>query len=414
MCRTSTAIAVVTLLLAHPLVARGDVVVDWNAIMLTTIAGQSPFAQARLAAITQAAVFEAVNAVTGEYEPYLGTIPAPPGASPEAAAVGAAHAVLVHYFSGHASALDTARDASMAAIADGPAKTDGIAVGEAAAAAMIALRDNDGSSPPRSYLPTSSDPGEWQLTPSCPETGGTFFHWQDVVPFAIQSSSQFRSDPPPGLTSTEYTKVYDEVMAVGAEEPDPYRPPDRTLVARFYAAVVPVVVWDQVAQQLAVASGTSLSENARAFALIDMAISDALVSVMETKYYYTFWRPETAIHDADSDANPDTIPDVTFKPFILTPCFPSYPSAHGSGSYAGRRVVQEIWGAAGHSIDLVAPPAANLPSMHYTALKQITDEIDDARVYGGIHFRSDQDAGGRQGWRIGQYVIAHWLRPRAQ
>ena len=409
MFRTSTAVYVLSFLLLNPLVARGDVVVDWNAIMLTTMSGQSPFAQARFAAIMQAAVFEAVNAIMGEYEPYLGTISAVPGASAEAAAVAAAHAVLVHYFSGQTPALDKARDVSLATIADGQSKTDGIAVGEAAASAMIALRDTDGSSPPQFYLPTSSNPGEWQLTPSCPPAGGTFLHWQNVMPFAIQSSSQFRSDPPPSLTSPDYTRAYNEVKTFGAAD-STLRPQDRSDVALFYAAVVPVAVWDQVSEQLAVAYGTSLSQNARAFALIDMAISDALVSVMETKYYYRFWRPETAIHNAVADGNPDTEPDPNFVPFIRTPCFPSYGSAHASGSYAGRRVVQEIWGAAGHSIDLVAP-SLNM-TRHYTSLKQITDDIDDARVYGGIHFRTDQHAGARQGWRVGQYVIAHWLQPR--
>jgi hypothetical protein len=408
MYRKSIAAVVVMLLLSTATVARGDIVVDWNAIMLATISGQSPFAQARFAAITQAAIFEAVNAITRQYEPYLGTIPAPVGASPEAAAAAAAHAVLIYYFPGQTAVLNADLVNSLATIPDGQSKADGQFTGETAAAAMIALRANDGSTPPQFYLPTTSLAGEWQLTPSCSPAGGAFLHWRNVTPFAIQSSSQFRSDPPPALTSPEYTRAYDEVKAVGSAD-STLRPQDRADVARFYAAVVPVAVWDQVAEQLAVAAGTSLAQNARAFALIDMAISDALVSVMETKYYYRFWRPETAIHNAGDDGNPGTDPDPTFVPFIQTPCFPSYGSAHASGSYAGRRVVQEIWGAAGFAIDVVAPSLQM--TLHYTSLKQITDDIDDARVYGGIHFRTDQEAGARQGWRIGQDVIAHWLQP---
>jgi len=391
---------------ALPAAASADVVTEWNGVMLTTTAGLNPFFHARFAAITHTAIFEAVNAITGQYEPYLGTIQAPPGASPEAAAVAAAHAVLVHYFPAQASVLDARRSNSLGAIADGQFKTDGIAVGEAAAAAMIALRANDGSSPPQFYLPLSSDAGEWQLTPVCPAVGGVFFHWQNVTPFGIQSASQFRSDPPPALTSTSYTKDYDEVMIVGAANTD-FRPPDRSDVARFFNVVLAVGVWNPVAQQLAAASGSTLSENARAFALINMAISDGLVAVMETKYHYTFWRPETAIR-YDDDGNPATAPNPAFTPFIATPCFPSYPSAHASASYAARRVVQAIWGAAGHSIELDAP-SLNL-ILHYTTLKQITSDIDDARVYGGIHFRFDQEAGARQGWRIGGYIMANRLR----
>jgi PAP2 superfamily len=407
----STCVAVVALLLSSPLVARADVVVEWNVIMMATLAEQNPFAQARFAAITHAAMFEAVNAITWEYEPYMGTVTALPGASPEAAAIVAAHDVLVTYFPDKVSALDASRDASLALLSvDDQSKADGIAVGAAAATAMIQLRANDGSSPPLTYSPTSSSPGQWQLTPGC--AAGVFFHWQYVTPFAIQSSGQFRSDLPPALTSTEYTKAYNEVATVGAQpEPNPYRPEDRSVVAKFYAAVLAGGVWNQVAQQLAAAHGTSLIANARAFALMNMAISDALVTVMETKYYYAFWRPYTAIRDAQADGNPKTVPNADFLPFIPTPCFPSYPSAHATASYAARRVVQDVWGAAGHSIDLIAPPASNLPPLLYTSLKEITDDIDDARVYGGIHFRFDQESGARQGWRIGEYILKNYLRP---
>jgi hypothetical protein len=405
MSRTLTAVAVISLLLFNAPVARADVVQDWNAIMLTTMASQNPFLQVRLAAITHAAIFEAVNAITGQYEPYLGTITAPPGASAEAAAVTAAHDVLVHYLTDPAtlSALDTARETSLGAIPDGPSKDDGIAVGQVAASAMIAERTNDGSETPRFFLPTLSDAGEWQLTPSCTTLGGVFFHWQDVKPFAIQSSAQFRSDPPPALTSNEYTKDYDEVKTFGAVggslRPD---------VARFYARVLALNVWNEVAQQLGKAYGNSLSENARAFALINMALQDAGISVMETKYYYRFWRPETAIRFVD-DGNPNTVEVPDFMPFVITPCFPSYPSAHGSTSNAARRVAQEIWGAGGHSITLSAP-SLNL-TFRYTTLQDITDDIDDARVYGGIHFRFDQEAGERQGWRVGGDIYRTRLRP---
>jgi hypothetical protein len=423
MSRTSGIVALVGLLLGSPPVARADVVQEWNAIMLATVSGQNPFAQARFAAITHVAVFEAVNAITGEYEPYLGTIAAPPWASPDAAAVAAAHAVLVHYFSAHTGVLDAARDTSLAAIPDGQPKTHGIAVGRAAAAAIIALRENDGSggSPVADpFPPRSSSPGEWQLTPGCPAAGsGVFYHWRNVTPFGLQSSSHFRSGPPPALTSNKYAKDYKEVKAVGALD-SVLRPADRAHVVAFYQALLAVGVWNQVARQLAAAHGSSLAENARAFALINMALSDALVTVMETKYYYAFWRPETAIRAGDADGNPKTEPDIDFSPFMsslpgslgITPCFPSYPSAHATASYAARRVVQEVWGAAGHSIDLIALiPPSEILTLYYTSLKQITDDIDDARVYGGIHFRFDQEAGARQGWRIGGYVHGNLLRP---
>jgi hypothetical protein len=408
--RTYIAVALVMCLSILPRAARADVVLDWNAVMLTTLAGQNPFAQARFAAIVQLAVFEGVNAITRDYEPYSNPIPAPAGASADAAAVAAAHTVLKHYFPLAAGSLDAARDSSLAAIPEGTSKHDGIAVGEAAAAAMIALRTGDGAGPPQFFQPTSGDPGQWQPTAGCPPGGGILLHWRHVTPFAVRSGSQFRSAPPPALTSVRYAKDYKEVKNVGVDG-SMLRPQDRADVARFYNAVLAVGVWNRVAAQLATASGTSLSENARVLALINMAISDALVTVMESKYHYTFWRPATAVPAGDADGNPSTIGDPAFSPFIPTPCFPSYPSAHASASYAARRIIQLIWGNDGHSIGLEDAAVSGI-TLHYATLKAITDDIDDARVFGGIHFRFDQDAGRRQGRRIGNYVFEHKLRVR--
>jgi hypothetical protein len=385
-----------------------DVVLDWDAIMLDTIGSQNPFAQARFAATTQVAVFEAVNAVTGDFTPYLGTVVAPPGASAEAAAVAAAHGVLKNYFPGSAASLDAARASSLAAIPDGQAKDDGIAVGEAAAAAMIADRTNDGSAPPQFYLPPSANPGEWQTTPGCPLAGGILLQWRNVKPFGIESSAQFRSGPPPALTSSKYRKDYREVQDVG-EVDSTARPQDRTDVARYFAVVSAAHAWNQAAGQVSAAKGLSLSENARAFALLNMAISDGLISSMETKYHYVFWRPITAIRAGDTDGNPGTQGDPTWTPFITTPCFPSYPSAHASASYAGRMILERILGRGHHDITLSHPGIPDV-TLHYTRFSQMTDDIDDARIYGGIHFRFDQEAGGPQGREVGSYVYKNNLR----
>jgi hypothetical protein len=407
--RFATAIATLTLLLSNPALARADVVLTWNEILVGTLAGQNPLVSARVAAITHMAMFEAVNAVTGEYKPYLGTITAPPGASPEAAVVAAGHAVLVNYFPAAASALDAFRNQSLAEIPDGQSKTDGLDVGLTAAGAMIALRATDGAAPPQFFMPTSSNPGDWWLTPACSPAGGVFFHAQNITPFGVPFSSQFRADPPPQLTSKEYAKAYEEVRSVGADDSFT-RPPDRADVALFYNALFPVPLWSQVGRQLAAVRPNSFTANARAFALMTMAIMDGLITTFETKYYYRFWRPETAIRAGAVDGNAETEPDIDFAPFITTPCHPSYPSAHASISYAARRVVHELWGNGGHSIVLTVPSLPHL-SLWYSSLKQITDDIDDARVYGGIHFRFDQEAGARQGWGIGRYIHENYLRP---
>lgn len=387
---------------------RADAVLDWNAIAISTLGGQNPFNQARLMAITQLAVFEAVNAITGQYEPYLGTIVAPAGASADAAAIAAAHTVLKNYVPSAGAALDAARAASLAAIPDGTAKTNGIATGEAAAAAMIAARASDGSSPPAFYLPSSSDPYQWQLTPGCSAAGGLFRNWPNVTPFGIEDAAAFVADPPPLLTSSGYAKAFNEVKRFGSKTSTD-RPQDRTDVARFYAATSPASVMNMAGRQLSAARADSLSENARAFALINMAISDAAVASFTTKYRYTTWRPETAIHDADLDNNPKTDADPSWTPLIVAPCFPGYTSNHGGLSNAGAEVLRRLYGAGGHAITITN---AAFPTLvyHYAELKQITDDISDARVYGGIHFRFDQDAGADLGRAVGTAVYKNNLR----
>ncbi|HEX7037440.1 MAG TPA: vanadium-dependent haloperoxidase [Pseudomonadales bacterium] len=391
-----------------PAVTDADVVADWNGIMLTLIGDQPPPYQNRYAAITQLAVFEAVNAVTGDYEPYLGTITPAPGASARAAAASAAHGVLRHYFPDHADRLDASLAESLGGIPDGPARDGGIAVGEAAAAAMIRARADDGSEPPEEHLPDSDAPGVWQLTPDCPASGGLFAHWPHVRPFALRSGDQFRSDPPPKLTSGAYTWAYREVKAVGARE-SRERSQNRTDVVRMYALLSDAVLWNPIAVEIAAARRSSLADTARTLALLNMALSDGGVAVLDTKYHYDFWRPETAIVNAHADGNRKTHPDPSFEPFIPAPCFPSYPSGHATTSYAARAVLERSFGRGRHRVTVTSPALPGVV-LKYTRLRQITADIDDARVYGGIHFRFDQQEGARQGTAIGAFIAEHSLR----
>jgi hypothetical protein len=408
--QTRIAAAACGMLFSIAALSANDPVLEWNAIMVSTSAGQNPFFQARFAAITQLAVFEAVNAIDKDFEPYLGNVIAPPTASAEAAAVAAAHAVLKNYFPTDASALDAARAASLARIADGIGKQEGIAVGEAAAAAMIALRTDDGSAPPQFYVPASADPGEWQPTPSCPPNGGVLLQWRNLRPFAIDTTDQFRAAPPPELTSRRYARDYNEVKRVGSAD-SMFRPQDRADVALFYAVTAPVPVWNAAASQVAIEQGSSMSESAQVLALVNMAISDAQATVFETKYHYHFWRPETAIRAGDADGNFLTHADPGFMPFVITPCFPSYASAHGASSGAAREVLEQTFGRRGHFITLRNPAVADVV-LQYSTFRQMTRDIDDARVYGGIHFRFDQTAATKLGRQIGAYVHRNTLRRR--
>ena len=238
---------------------------------------------------------------------------------------------------------------------------------------------------------------------------GIALQWQNVTPFGISSASDFLLDPPPALTSNRYAKAYNEVMTVGSVN-STERPQDRANVALYYAASSPTQVFNQAAQQVAQEQGRSLSENARALALINMAMSDSLVASFLNKYHYNFWRPETAIHAGDTDGNPKTNPDPSYAPFIVTPCFPSYPSNHGSAGNGAAEVLRRLYGEAGHSITLTNPAVPTIV-LQYSSFEQITDDISDARVYGGIHFRTDQTAGARLGRAVGSAVYKNNLRP---
>lgn len=409
------AVFVALLVLTTATAARADIVLTWNELTVKTLVGQgaSPFAQARFAAIVQLAVFEAVNAITGDYEPYIGIV-APAGASAEVAAATAAYRVLKTYFPG-APDIDKTYNDWLALIPAGAPKDNGVSTGEAAAKALTDSRTNDGSSPATVSPVGLPSPGVWQLTlpPGCAATatGGANYQWKDIIPFGVPDVVAFRPTPPPALTSSEFTKDYNEVKAVGIVG-SLLRPTDRSNVARFYAATSPTLAFNLAARQVADAQQRSLSENARALALLNMATSDSLVASFSAKYYYNFWRPENAIRYTGDYGNPKTTPDPNYVPFITTPCFPSYPSNHASGSNGAAEVLRRLYGEGEHSITMVNPYAAPIANLQftYTTFNQICDDVDDARVFGGIHYRFDQEAGNQLGRDIATYVYKHNLR----
>jgi hypothetical protein len=366
-------------------------------------------------ATVQLAVFEAVNAITRKYQPYLGAVIAPEGASPEAAAITAAHDTWIGLFPAQTAELDAFRDNSLAAVTDGQAKIDGIAVGQQAAAAMLANRTNDGFNPPILYTPTSMDPYQWQVTPGpCASTNaGVLKQMANVRPFGIESASQFRAEPPPPLGSGVYARAFNEVQRVGAANASPAdRPADREDVARLYA-VTNVGNLNSLAQQIAATRNDEITDTARTLAVLNMAVNDAFVAVFDSKYFYTTWRPVTAIPRAGEDGNRWTTA-TAFTPLIGTPCFPSYPSAHGTATTSAITVLERAYGRFGNQVTVSHPAGVRADGsaivLTYTDLKAIVSDVSDARVYGGIHFRFDQDAGEKQGHAVAQYVFNNLLQ----
>ena len=219
--------------------------------------------------------------------------------------------------------------------------------------------------------------------------------------------------PPPALTSNQYAKDYNEVKVKGALV-SAERSDDSATVARFYGALSPTFLFHTAARQLAEARGDSLAENARNLALISIATNDSLVASFEAKYHYDFWRPITAIRAGATtpDGNSKTEGDINFATFLGTPCFPSYPSNHASGSNGAAETMRRIYGAAGHAITLSATiPVIGATTLNYSSLNQITNDVDDARIYGGMHYRFDQEAGVRLGRDVATYVYKNNLQP---
>jgi hypothetical protein len=362
------------------------------------VPGTSPFSQTRHAAITQLAVFEAVNAIIGDYEPYLGVIQAPAGASPEAAAAAAAHHVLSTFFPGSVGALDVALANSLSVLPDGAAKDDGVAVGEAAAEARLTLRSADGASTAGSvpYTP-GTNPGDWQPTPPG-FAAAAMPGWGKVETFGINNGAQFRPAPPPLLITGIYARDWEEVRTMGRVD-SASRPLSRTQVAQVYATLTFVNLYHPVARELSVLHGKSLSENARIFALLAMAGADGLISSMEAKFHYNIWRPVTAIQSGNLDGNGKTWSDATWTSFIGTPPYPAYPSNHASGSGASIAVLEDAYGKRGHSFS-VSTSAVPGVILNYNAFEVFWAEIDDAGVFGGFRVRVDDGAGrarGREG-----------------
>jgi hypothetical protein len=384
-------------------------VMEWNqnALRATTLTTppQGALVQIRSMAIVHASMHDAVNSITGEYRTYLPAASAPPGASPEAAAIAAANYALTKLFS--SQGWDSALEPSLAGC--GLTLTDpGVSVGRAAAMAVLASRpvDEVKNAADDGYVaPGAGLPGVWvTVGPAVPATP----KWGQLKTWVIEAGSQFRPDAPPSLDSGRYTRDFNEVKVFGALAGSA-RTPEQTNIAIFWDGS-PSAIWNSVARGVIAARGLNLSSAARAFALMYVAAADAGIACFDAKYTYNFWRPITAIQRADEDGNDNTVPDLTWQPLVTTHQHPEYPSGHSTNSSAMATALSLVFGD-----DPGVPIIANSPRnpsfpRAWTTFSQGVDEVLDARVYIGFHFRTADETGARLGRQVAHFVFNHALR----
>jgi hypothetical protein len=394
-----------------------DPVADWNAISETAVktAGHPPPVAALDFAIVHLAIYDAVESIDRRFEPYYTREPGATG-SLSAAAAKAGHDVLVGLFPAQSATLNAEYVNYLAANGVDPLDP-GTAVGALAAANMLALRANDGRFPanPPPFLGGSAI-GQWRPTPSLlpgspPSLAPGLTPWvASVKPFTMMSDSQFRIGPPPDLTSDKWADDYNEVKSVGALQ-STTRTAEQTDMAYFWADSGPIL-WQNALRYISGNYLIDVGDSARMYALAEAALADAQIACWDSKYFYDFWRPITAIRLGDQDGNPATGVDPNWQPLINTPNFPEYPSGHADISAATSHMLQLFFASDVLSFQMTTTNALALQKTRaFTHLSQAEQEVVDARVYSGIHYRNSDTSAREQGRRVAKWVFKHYFRP---
>jgi len=391
--------------LAHP--ASADVITDWNenAVSFGVLHNIGPPPAERIIAMTQVAMFDAVNSIERKYRPYLVQLPVPPTASKDAAAAAAAGTVLAGINPQTQATMKSLLESYLAAIPDSPAKAEGIRLGEAVAAKILEERANDGARAPDTYRPRAT---AGIYVPTAPTAAS---QWPKVKPFALTSASQFRPAPPIALESAEWAADYNEIKELGGRA-STKRSARQTEDARFWL-VTDGRGYYPVIRTLVEAKKLSLVDSARLFALAAVAREDALIAVFDAKYHYEFWRPVTAIRNGDIDNNSATERDAAWEPIDATPMHPEYPCAHCISSASLVGVMEVVFGTAEMPEVSIASPTAPGVVHRWTNVRAFSDEVSQARIWAGFHYRSSTKVGQDMGHKIGDYVAKNLMQPVA-
>ncbi len=387
--------------------AFANVITDWDekaeVVVTPILSGTSPHMAWRMMGMVHAAMFDAVNSIERRYRPYLVQLPADPATSKEAAAAAAAAAVLATVDAKTAGEMKAALATYLRSIPDGTAKSDGVKLGEAVAAKVAAARANDGSDAPDAYRPRTS-PGVY--VPTAITVASML---PNSKPFAMATPSQFRPKAPISLESKEWATDYNELKDYGGQN-SAKRTAQQTETAQFWLVGAPLA-YRPFVRQLLTAKQMSVADSARFMALVELGLNDAFIAVFDAKYHYNFWRPITAIRNGDIDGNPATDREATWQPIAPTPMHPEYPCAHciASGSVAG--VVKAVLGTTDIPEITMTSPTAPGVSHRWTNLTAFTEEVANARIWAGFHYRFSTRVGTDMGLQIGEYVVKNVMQP---
>src|SRR5713226_2942751 len=387
--------------------SSGAIVIAWNKELLHLV--KTPGAQpatvhpTRSFVILHAAIYDAVVSITRDAPPYLFSVPAPSTARADAAAAQAGHDTLVALYPKWKATLDQQLAGELATIPDGAGKQQGIQVGQAVAARLIAIRATDGSAAtPPPFVP-GNQPGNYQLTP--PKFAAPVFtNWSNVIPFVLNNAAQFRPDPYPALTSQAYAQALNEVKSLG-QNSSTTRTPDQAVIAKFWAGPI-WNTWNEIAENAALAHHTNLETTARLFAALNVSFADSTIAFYDAKYHYQIWRPITAIRLADTVGNPATVGDPNWTPLAVTAADPSYPGAHSTISATGATVLSAFF----ENQDQISVTSDVLPGVvrTFASFNDVATEAGLSRIYAGQHARIDHVAGLELGHEVAQFVLPHF------
>ncbi|MEA3151774.1 MAG: hypothetical protein QOD56_2713 [Gammaproteobacteria bacterium] len=402
----STLLAAVLTVAASP--AFANVITDWDdkavaaVTPMSSLGGTSPYSAVRMMGMVHVAMFDAVNSIEQRYRPYLVKLPGDPATSKEAAAAAAAATVLATIDAKTADEMKTALAAYLAPLPDGTAKSDGIALGKTVAAKIIEARANDGCDAPDAYRPRTS-PGVY-----VPTTITINSMWPDMKPFAMASGSQFRPKPPIALDSKEWATDFIELKDYGGKI-SAKRTAQQTETALFWTS--PLLAYQPLIRQLVTAKQMGVVDSARFMALEAVALNDAIIAVLDAKYHYNFWRPITAIRNGDIDGNPATDSEATWQPLANTPMHPEYPCSHCIQSASVATVVKAVLGGVDIPEVALTSPATPGVTHRWTNLTAFTEEVANARIWAGFHYRFSTRVGTDMGLQIGEYVMRSVMQP---